>query len=329
MCSKNFMLLAPAAVLAFSMTASADLSNRLSLDVNSNFSTSAPISDLGEGSSTINHIEVIGGALITDGVRAVLRAEFEDADLDDIDMEEVIREAKIEIRLDQLSGDGAKTVRALVTGIDVGVIQAVYGSEASGNPVARTTQRFFEQSEGPEGVVGMTLTLNADQLALVDEAKLSIYNSGSGDPGIDTDGDMEVSLQVAKQIEDFRIDFTAAWNTESDDVSAELGIVYEVNDELKVWGIGHMFDENQAAEYGFTVGGSYDLPQGSVFVELQSDDNDENTVVAGYELPDSLLPRGMKVVTWVAKNSEEDDARIGMDVNVSYQSLPTKDFELD
>jgi hypothetical protein len=326
--SKNFMLLAPAALLAFSMTASADLSNRLTLKVNSNFSTFAPVGDLGDATSTINHIEVIGGALITDGVRAVLRAEFEDSDLSDIEIENAIREAKIEIQLDQMDGDFAQTVRAVITGIDVGVIQAVYGTNASGNPVARSTQRFFNSSEGQEGVVGMTLTLNTAQLALVDEVKMSIYNTGSGD-GIDTDGDTAVSVALAKQIDDFRVEFAARWVEDQDEIAAELGIVYAVNDQLQVWGIAHKFDENDSADYGYTVGASYDLPQGSVFVELQADNNEENTVVAGYQLPEQLLPRGMSVTTWVSKSSEDDDARVGVDVAVSYQALPTKDFELD
>jgi hypothetical protein len=266
--------------------------------------------------------------LITDGVRAVLRAEFEDSDLSDIEIENAIREAKIEIQLDQMDGDFAQTVRAVITGIDVGVIQAVYGTNASGNPVARSTQRFFNSSEGQEGVVGMTLTLNTAQLALVDEVKMSIYNTGSGD-GIDTDGDTAVSVALAKQIDDFRVEFAARWVEDQDEIAAELGIVYAVNDQLQVWGIAHKFDENDSADYGYTVGASYDLPQGSVFVELQADNNEENTVVAGYQLPEQLLPRGMSVTTWVSKSSEDDDARVGVDVAVSYQALPTKDFELD
>jgi len=254
---KNLMLLAPAAILALSLGASAN--ERLTFDVNSNLSVSTPTNDLGEESASINHIEVIGGYLIMDGVKAVLRAEFEDSDLSDIEIEDAIREANVQIQFDQMPGEAARTVRAVITGIDIGVIQAVYGTSVSQNSAARSTQLNFATSEGQEGVVGMTMRLNPEMLRIVDSAAISIYNTGDGD-GINTDGNTAVTVALAKQITDaFRAEFSAKWEEDMDDMAAELGFLYQLNDRTQVWAILHQFDESQAADSGVTIGAQYDL----------------------------------------------------------------------
>ncbi|MCB0407691.1 MAG: hypothetical protein KDD34_05755 [Bdellovibrionales bacterium] len=270
----HLMILAPALVLSLSAGAQGNKQmGAFEYGINSNTRVS-------KGKVSAHDLEFIGGVLLTEGIKGIVRLELKDQDLTDIQIEEALEEMKLSIAIDEVTGNP----RALITNLDVGIIKAVFESGITENTDKRNGL-IYDFAKSDKGVVGLTVELNPELLKLVDSAKISVYETGAMD-GFDIAREKAISAQLRKKIQNFSVIFSTRWKemaSSNDDWTNELAVVWDKGEGYRVWGSvlhknnGGIYNENMAA----TLGAAYDVTFGTLFAEAEYVPNYAHSLTVG------------------------------------------------
>lgn len=273
----------------------------------------------------VQDLEFVGGLLITEGIKGIIRLELEDQDLSDIEIEKALEEMKLSIAVDQVTGNP----RALVTNLDIGIIEAVFKANVSENSNAKNSF-LYELADSDKGVVGLTMEINPELLKLVDSARISVYEAGAMD-GFDISNEKAVAAEVTKRIGQFVAQFSTRWkekSSSSDEWTNQIAVVWDKGEGYRVWGsVLHMnnngiYNEKLAA----TLGGAYDLTWGTLFAEAEFVPNYAKAITLGVNV--QLAP-GVMVGPYVRKvlgDSISDDTEVGVNVTVALYQQATRSF---
>lgn len=315
----TLMVLAPAMVL--SLTAGAENTSRMgAFDYGIKATT-----NISDDATKMQDLEFIGGVLLTEGIKAVVRMELKNADLSDIEIEETLEELKLSIAIDEVTGNP----RALITNLDIGIIKAVFASKVGENS-NRKNNFLYDYNKDDSGVVGLTMEINPELLMLVDSARISVYETGTMD-GFDISDEKAVAAELTKQIGDFAVQFSTRWKEiagEEDQWTNQLAVVWDTGEGYRVWASAiHVNDDSiEGQSMGYTVGAAYDLTWGTLFAEAEFIPDYATAVTLGANIP---VARGVTVGPYVRQvmgDSVDDDTQFGVNVTIALYQKASRAF---
>lgn len=269
--------------------------------------------------------------LMREGIKAVIKARLEQTlvengqkqDWQKADIEKVIEEAYIQIETDKISG----LPRAIIT---AGKQTMAFGQAFTELPMFRDNLLYNLNAE--REMIGLTVTLPANFLKVVDTLAVSMYEAGAGDFKISDE--KGVSIRASKALsEKLKLQASALIkenaNTTDRETRGSLGFVYAGMDgKYKVWAEGLVFDNNPTnpnTKLGGQVGGSYQVGPGTVVVEYQYLEKQAKELAVAYNLPvNSWLIISPEVRMRSNENGQSDDTRIGLQARVLLDKINTK-----
>jgi hypothetical protein len=315
----RLMVLAPALVMSLSV-AEAQTGKAGAFEYGIKATT-----NVSKDQTKVQDLEFVGGLLITEGIKGIIRMELEDQDLSDVQIEDTLEEMKLSIAIDQVTGNP----RALITNLDIGIIEAVFKSSMSENSNYRNNF-LYELSDSDRGVVGLTMELNPELLKLVDSARISIYEAGSMD-GFDISNEKAVAAEISKRVGQFVIQFSSRWKetaSKADDWTNQLAVVWDKGEGFRVWGSvlqknnNGIYNEKMAA----TLGAAYDLTWGTLFAEAEFVPHYASALTLGVNVK---VADGVTVGPYVRQvlgDSISDDTQVGVNVTVALYKSATRAF---
>jgi hypothetical protein len=298
-----------------SVSAEAEVRSGTSLD--SNWSDNASLS--ARASLTLD-------AQISDTVRAVITAELrqllaensEFVDLQDVDLEEMIREAYIEVKM----------VNGSPVAFILGKHEMAFGQNFSKLAMTNrgANERMAEATRKDE-VMGITVQLPANFFGMINSIEASVFENGAGDLEI---GEMNnVSIRVKGDLTE-NIEFTASYMNEdggSDrEQTAALGMIYTNGDwTAYVEGVGFIDNDSLAdTDFAFHAGAAYDAGHGVVAVEYTWIEDSLSELSVSYE---TEIANGVTVGpqgTYVLSGDNEGDASLGVVLKVKAPSATAR-----
>ncbi len=315
----TLMVLAPALVM--SLTAGAEQANRLGA-FEYGIKARANVS---KDSTKMQDLEFVGGLLLTEGIKAVVRMELKDTDLSDIEIDETLEELKLSIAIDEVTGNP----RALITNLDVGIIEAVFESRASENSDYKNGL-LYELSDSDRGVVGLTMEINPELLMLVDSARISVYETGAMD-GFEISDEKAISAEITKKIGDFAVQFSTRWKevaSSDNDWTNQLAVVWDKGEGYRVWASALHKNNNgiYGESFGNTVGAAYDMTWGTLFAEAEYIPSYATSATLGVNIP---VGQGVTVGPYVRQvmgDTIDDDTQFGVNVTVALYQKASRTF---
>lgn len=214
--------------------------------------------------------EITLEAQLTEAIKAVITGElkesliasgdWQDLDLSDNELEEMIREAFIEIKM--VSGTPVAFI--------VGKHEIAFGQNFSGLAM---NDRGANAAMGTrvDGVVGVTVALDANFFGLFDKVEASVFENGAHDLEI---GDMNnVSIRLTSELMENLVLTTSYMNQDTGGADREqqaaVGVIYKNGDwTAHVEAVG-LIDSNSVNDPSFKLntGVAYNLEYGVVAVE--------------------------------------------------------------
>jgi hypothetical protein len=261
------------ATLLTATSASAFNTDFLSASVHSemDYGTTAD-SDWADNSGLSLRAEITLEAQISDAVRAVITAEIKEGlmasgewqslDLDDNKLEEMIREAYVEVKM----------VKGVPMAFVIGKQEIAFGQNFSGLAMSdRGTNSRMSGISRVDGVVGMTVKLDTNFFGLIDSVEGSVFENGSGDLEVGELNNYSVRMggDLAENIRMSASYMNRDLGGAEREQTASVGVIYTNGDwTAHVEGIG-MIDNNDLADSDLAVntGLAYDTGHGTVAVE--------------------------------------------------------------
>lgn len=269
--------------------------------------------------------------LMREGIKAVIKARLEQTlvengktkDWQKLEIEKLVQEAYIQIETDKVSG----LPRAIIT---AGKQTMAFGQAMSGLPMFRDNLLYNLNAE--REMIGLTVTLPANFLKVVDSVAISMYENGAGDFKVaDEKG---VSIKVTKALsEQLKVQASALIKENAEVTDKEtrgsLGFVYTGKDgKYQVWAEGLVFENNPAmpnTTFGGQIGGSYQLGRGAVVVEYQYIEKQAKELAAAYNLPvNSWLVIAPEVRFRKHDNGQPNDTRVGIQARIALDKVAAK-----
>jgi predicted porin len=235
-------------------------------------------------------------AQLTDSIKAVITAELKEAlmasgdwdsiDLTDNKLEEMVREAYIEVKM----------VKGSPVAFIVGKQEIAFGQNFSGLAMTdRGTNSAMSGISRVDGVVGLTVKLDTNFFGLIDSVEASVFENGSGDfevgkmnnASIRLGGDLMENLRVSASYMNQEV----AGEREQ---TASVGVIYTNGDwTAHVEAIG-MIDNDDISDSTFAIntGLAYDMGHGTVAVEYTWIEDSINQLGLSYE---TEIANGVKV----------------------------------
>lgn len=229
-------------------------------------------SDWSDNSGLSLRAQMTVSAQISENIRAVVTAEIKEGlmasgewttlDFDDNKLEEMIREAYVEVKM--VSG----TPMAFI----IGKQEIAFGQNFSGLAMSdRGVNGNMSNLSRVDGVIGMTVKLDANFFGLIDSVEGSVFENGSGDLEV---GEMNnVSVRMGGELTE-NIRFSASYMNRDLGASersqtASVGVIYSNGDwTAHVEGIGMIDnDDIMDTELAVNTGLAYDMGHGVVAVE--------------------------------------------------------------
>lgn len=277
----------------------------------------------------VQDLEFIGGVLIAEGIKGVIKLELEGQDLGDLELEAALEEMKLSIAIDEVTGNP----RALITNLDVGIIKAVFQAKGSEN-TNQKNNLLFDLSDSDRGVVGVTMELNTESMSIVtawaDSIRVSVYEAGTKD-GFDVADEKAVSAEVRKQIGNFAVQFSTKWKemaSEDAEWTNQLAVVWDKGEGYRVWGSAiHMEDGGVlGADYGLTAGAAYDTTFGTLFAEAEHIPDYANTLTLGvnYDVDGNIVVS--PYVQMISGDGFSDDPVYGVNLSISLYKKAERAF---
>jgi hypothetical protein len=273
--------------------------------------------------------------LMREGIKAVIKARLEQTlvengkkqDWQKVEIEKLIEEAYIQIETDKVSG----LPRAIIT---AGKQSMAFGQAMSELPMFRDNLLYNLNAE--REMIGLTVTLPANFLKVVDSVAISMYENGAGDFKVsDNKG---VSIKVSKALsEQLKLQASALVkenaNVTDKETRGSMGFVYsDKNGQYKVWAEGLVFNNNPAmpnTKLGGQVGGSYQLGRGAVVVEYQYLEKQAQELALAYNLPvNSWLVIAPEVRFRKMENGQQNDTRVGLQARIQLDKINTKKLKM-
>lgn len=267
--------------------------------------------------------------LVREGIKAVVKARIEQelfeagdsVDLQKIDIDKMVEQAYIEIETDKVSG----LPRAILT---IGKQNMAFGQNITEVPMFRDSLLYNLSAE--REMIGLTVTLPANFMKIVDSVAISLYETGAGDFKVsDNHG---VSIQLSKQLSSrLKAQVSALMkqnpSSSDDERRMSLGFVFEPDaaGNYKVWAQGLVMDHNPSypdATYGGQIGGSTKLGKGTVVVEYQYLQTFAQELVVAYNLPvgTHLLVSPEVRQTWYSSGPVSEETRVGIRARLNYSN---------
>lgn len=269
--------------------------------------------------------------LMREGIKAVIKARLEQTlvengkkqDWQKLEIEKLIEEAYIQIETDKVTG----LPRAIIT---AGKQTMAFGQAFTELPMFRDSLLYNLNAE--REMMGLTVTLPANFIKVVDSIALSLYENGAGDFKIaDEKG---LSIRVSKALtEQLKMQASALVKenagTSDKETRGSLGFVYEdEGGKYKVWAEGLVFNNNPVnpnTKLGAQIGGSYQLGRGAIVVEYQYLDKQAQELALAYNLPvNSWLVISPEIRFRKNENGQPNDTRIGIQARVQLDKINTK-----
>ena len=229
--------------------------------------------------------------LMREGIKAVIKARLEQTlvengekkDWQKVNIDKMIEEAYIQIETDKISG----LPRAIIT---AGKQTMAFGQAFTELPMFREALLYNLNAE--REMLGLTVTLPANFLKVVDSIAVSLYENGAGDFKVSDQKGLSIKASKALS-EQLQLQASALVkenaNTTSKETRGSLGFVYsDANGKYKVWAEGLVFNNNPTnpdTKFGGQVGGSYQLGKGAIVVEYQYLDKQASELAVAYNLP--------------------------------------------
>ena len=300
------------------LSVSAEAEVRSGTTLNSNWSDNASLS--ARASLTLD-------AQISDAVRAVITAEIEQLlaenselvdGLQDVDLEEMIREAYIEVKM----------VNGSPVAFIVGKHEMAFGQNFSKLAMTNrgANERMVEATRKDE-VMGITVQLPTNFFGMINSIEASVFENGAGDLEI---GEMNnVSIRVKGDLTD-SVEFTASYMNEEDGSdrkqTAALGMIYTNGDwTAYVEGVGFIDNDDLSdTTFAFHAGAAYDLGHGVVAVEYTWIEDSLSELSVSYE---TEIANGVTVGpqgTYVMSGDNEGDASLGVVLKVKAPSATAR-----
>jgi hypothetical protein len=275
-------------------------------------------SDWADNSGLNLRAEVTVEARISDAIRAVITAEikeslmangeWENLSLDDQKLEEMIREAYVEVKM----------VKGVPMAFVIGKQEIAFGQNFSG--LAMNDRGVNSNMSGltrVDGVVGMTVKLDTNFFGLIDSVEGSIFENESGDLEI---GEMNnYSVRMGGDLTE-NIRMSASYMNRdlggSDrDQTASVGVIYNNGDwTAHVEGIG-MIDNNDLADsdLALNTGVAYDMGHGTVAVEYAWIEDSVNELGLSYQRE---IADGVTVGPQVNYDVDSNDVSAGVRLTI-------------
>jgi hypothetical protein len=269
--------------------------------------------------------------LMREGIKAVVKARLEQTlvengkskDWQKVEIEKLVEEAYIQIETDKVSG----LPRAIIT---AGKQTMAFGQAMSELPMFRDNLLYNLSAE--REMIGLTVTLPANFLKVVDSVAISMYENGAGD--FKVSDDKGVSIKVTKALsEQLKLQASALIkenaNVSDKEIRGSLGFVYTGDEgKYKVWAEGLVFDNNPSmpnTKFGGQIGGSYQLGRGAVVVEYQYLDKQAKELAVAYNLPvNSWLVIAPEVRFRKNDNGQPNDTRVGIQARIALDKVASK-----
>lgn len=226
-------------------------------------------------------------AVITQSIRAVIELELErelqkSGLLEDIDWEEVIEEAFIEIDLDRATG----IPRAKVL---LGKHQMAFGQLLERQ--IRFEEALLWDIGNQQEVIGITVELPTRLLQIVDQVSLSLFEAGEEDLRISKEvgGSIQLTKKVTNRI---RAQASALMKETEDSHPAEsrgsIGLLFsDQSNGFEAWSQILIVNELAGfphAKWGLQIGGSKKIGPGTIIVDYQYLDLVAHELTVGYRL---------------------------------------------
>ncbi len=266
--------------------------------------------------------------LMREGIKAVVKARLEQIlvengkrqDWQKLEIEKLVEEAYIQIETDKISG----LPRAIIT---AGKQTMAFGQALSELPMFRDNLLYNLSSE--REMLGLTVTLPANFLKVVDSVAISLYENGAGDFKVaDEKG---VSIKVTKAVsEQLKVQASALVKENAgqskNETRGSLGFVFAGADgKYKVWAEGLLFDNNPSlpnTRYGGQLGASHQLGKGAVVVEYQILEKSAQELALAYNLPvNSWLVIAPEVRYRKSEDGRPNDTRVGLQARIQLDKM--------
>lgn len=278
--------------------------------------------------------EVTLEALIREGVKAVIELRLEQVlrekgskvDLEELDWEEIVEAAFIELNLNKLTGLPEAT-------LIFGKSEMAFGQEMDQRALYR--KALLHELGEQEGVIGMTLSLPVNFLQVIDQVAVSVFEAGEEDLRIASEagGAIRFSKAVTDQIQ-LQVSALLKQKTSSsaNEKRISIGFIYGEEDaDLQAWSQLIIVDEAEEfpnARYGVQLGGALKAGPGLVVVDYQLLQKYAHEVSLSYRwaLTDQLTLSPEIVKRWELDGSGMDEVRIG--ARIRYQSSLQKPIRI-
>lgn len=319
--------LAFTAVLASSNTAMAFNTDFLTVSAEAEVRSGIALEDNWQDTASLSaRASLTLDAQISDAVRAVITAELrqllaensELVDLQDVDLEEMIREAYIEVKM----------VNGSPVAFILGKHEMAFGQNFSGLAMTdRGVNENFADITRKDEVVGITMQLPTNFFSWVNSVEASIFENGAGDLEI---GEMNnVSIRVKGDLAS-NLEYTASYMNEDGGAerkqTAALGMIYTNGDwTAHVEGVGFIDNDDLTdSTFAINTGVAYDMGHGTVAVEYSWIEDSLSELSVSYE---TEIANGVTVGpqgTYVLSGANEGDASLGVVLKVKAPSATAR-----
>lgn len=286
--------------------------------------TTSGDSDWQDNSGLSLRAELTLQAQLTDSIKAVITAELKEAlienggdldiDLNDNELEEMIREAYIEVKM----------VQGAPVAFIVGKHEIAFGQNYSGLAMNDRGQNSAMDTR-VDGVVGLTVTLDQNFFGLIDKVEASVFENEAGDLEI---GEMNnVSIRLTSELMDNLTVTTSYLNQDNGgserEQTAAVGVIYKNGDwTAHVEAVG-MIDNDDLSESTFKIntGVAYDMGHGTVAVEYTWIEDSLKQLGVSYE---TEVAPGVTVGPQGTYNIDTEDVTVGVRLGFTKTQKPGK-----
>lgn len=263
-------------------------------------------------------------AQLSQAVKAVITAELKEAlmangdwdvDLDDNELEEMVREAYVEIKM--INGSPVAFV--------IGKQEIAFGQNFSGLAMTdRGVNSGIESLSRVDGVVGVTVQLDANFFGLIDSVEASIFENGADDFEV---GDMNnASIRLGAQLMENLRASVSYMDQEIEgerDRRTSVGVIYKNGDwTAHVEAIGMIDnDDLEDSELAINTGVAYNTGKGTVAVEYTWIEDSLRQLGVSYE---TQLAPGVKIGPQGTYDLDSEDLTAGVRLSFSQKAKVAK-----
>ncbi len=284
----KFVASAVLATLLSGSLAKAEAPPVWTLDGQVNFDVRASSLEDYENHLRVQDAEIKFQLLIREGIKAVIKTEFEqrlDKNLrqKDFEFQRMIEEAYIQIETDKVSG----LPRAIIT---FGQHSMAFGQKYRELPMFKDALIYGIAKQGE--VIGLTMELPHNFFNIVDSVAISIFEAGSND--LEIAKEKGASFRLSKKVSD-RLSAQVSGlikelpNTNVKEKRGSIGLVFNSEDgKQKVWFEAIVVDGNpkyKETTIGTQLGTSYKVGPGSIVLEYQYLQEQAHELAVAYNLP--------------------------------------------